>query len=812
MKIAIAAPSPVPFLVGGAEKFLWGLQAAINQLTPHDAELIKLPCRDQEFWPLMEAYERFHRLDLTYFDRVISTKYPAWMVRHPEHDVYMQHPCRGVYDLYHKRRKKENLPGHSALDRLRPFLENPAPDSSLIQPFFNELFALRGKKDLPQGLFEFPGPVTRAAIRFLDRAALSGDNIRRYFAISRNVVLRDGYFPEEADVKAVNHPTDIRGLYNRSYDYVFTASRLEDLKRVDLLIEAFKRVSTDTAFKIAGTGGQEEKLRRAAAGDERIEFLGFVQDSELADYYAGALFVPFIPYDEDYGLVTLEAMLSGKAVLTCRDAGGVTELVTNEENGLVTEPEPAKLAEAMTRMIQNRDETIRMGRAGKEKAGRITWENTVSELLGTPAAGREADVSRLSAGGAGRRKKIVVINDYPAALPVSGGQKRICHMCRNLASAADVTLAAFGGAENPGHRDSHQPSVRICEGAKEIRFPKSRAQAKAEKRLSRQLRASVDDIAAINCHESNPEYLGFLERMLEDAELAVLAHPYLFHAVRKVWSGPLWLDAHNVEADMKEIVLPETRGRQEALELVKETERSCIKDAELVSCVSEKDKDRLKELYGDLPDCLVVPNGMDFSYASGFSGMDRQGLVKRLGVSAPIAVFVGSNHAPNNQALEELCGIAAESPGIAFFVIGTVCGSIPQERVPENMRLFGVLPEEEKAVVLRASSIALNPVCRGGGTNLKIIEYAAYSLPVLSTPQGARGFDLEDGRHILVRELHEFPGALESMTLPEMKQEMEEMAERARRKASLHYDWSVVFMPLAERLSNRINQGKQGPA
>src|SRR6056297_3382520 len=100
MKIAIVAPTPVPFLIGGAEKFLWGLQAAINQLSPHDAELIKVPCRDQEFWPLMTAYERFYRLELTYFDRVISTKYPAWMIQHPAHDVYMQHPCRGVYDLY----------------------------------------------------------------------------------------------------------------------------------------------------------------------------------------------------------------------------------------------------------------------------------------------------------------------------------------------------------------------------------------------------------------------------------------------------------------------------------------------------------------------------------------------------------------------------------------------------------------------------------------------------------------------------------------------------------------------------------------
>ena len=59
MKIAIVAPSPVPFLIGGAEKLYWGLHRHMNQLTPHEVELIKVPCRDQEFWPLMEGYLRF---------------------------------------------------------------------------------------------------------------------------------------------------------------------------------------------------------------------------------------------------------------------------------------------------------------------------------------------------------------------------------------------------------------------------------------------------------------------------------------------------------------------------------------------------------------------------------------------------------------------------------------------------------------------------------------------------------------------------------------------------------------------------------
>lgn len=796
MKIAIVAPSPIPFLIGGAEKFLWGLQAAINQLTPHDAELIKVPCRDQEFWPLMEAYERFYRLDLTYFDQVISTKYPAWMIRHPVHDVYMQHPCRGAYDLYPRREKGLRLPRHKALDDLAALLAEPEPGNHRIEPFFETLFSLKDRTDLPPGLFEFPGPLTRAVIHFLDRTALARENIRNYFAISKNVIARDGYFPEGAKVEPVNHPTDIRGLYTRGHHYVFTASRLEDLKRVHLLIDAFKRIKADISFKIAGTGGQAEKLRRMAADDERIEFLGFVSDAELVDYYAGALFVPFIPYDEDYGLITLEAMLSGKAVLTTGDAGGATELVTHGVDGLIAEPRPKSLAAAMTRLIENREETIRMGKAARENARHITWENTVTRILGGTPASDAVDTGALTGRHRpGQRKTVVMVNDYPVHPPVSGGQKRIHHMCRNLAAVSELTLVTFGGSPDGSFR------YPIAEGAQEIRIPKNRAQVKAEKQLGRDLQASVNDIAAITGCTLNPDYLHFLEQAVETADLVICAHPYLYRAVREVWSGPLWLDAHNVEADMKALVLPHTRKREEALNRVMEVERACIRDAELVSCVCEADRERLETLYGGLPEVLVVPNGMDFSAAAAADEAERESLRERLGIAMPMAVFVGSNHGPNNQALAALCEIAGQCTDTAFFIVGSVCYCLAERAVPENMRLLGVLSEKEKATVLQAAHVALNPVRQGGGTNLKILEYIAWQLPVLTTPQGIRGLDLEAERHLWVRELSGFPEALRKMTAPEREAEMLRMARSACTHAKNLYDWHAVCEPLLERLA-----------
>jgi hypothetical protein len=178
MKIAIVAPSPVPFLIGGAEKLYWGMHRHMNQLTPHEVELIKVPCYDQEFWPLMEAYDRFSQFDLSYFDMVITTKYPAWMVPHKNHHLYMQHTRRGGYDLYHlSGRPLTFVPAHRDLEPIFRMLNHPHPDRSLLEPFFKELFRLREIKNLPPETFAFPGPLTRTVIRWLDCIALSPEHI-----------------------------------------------------------------------------------------------------------------------------------------------------------------------------------------------------------------------------------------------------------------------------------------------------------------------------------------------------------------------------------------------------------------------------------------------------------------------------------------------------------------------------------------------------------------------------------------------------------------------------------------------------------
>ena len=67
--------------------------------------------------------------------------------------------------------------------------------------------------------------------------------------------------------------------------------------------------------------------------------------------------------------------------MTTTDAGGPLEVVADRRTGLVCEPQAAALAEACSWLRDHIDEAKAWGRAGKEIAGRVSWDETIARLL-----------------------------------------------------------------------------------------------------------------------------------------------------------------------------------------------------------------------------------------------------------------------------------------------------------------------------------------------------------------------------------------------------------------------------------------------
>jgi glycosyltransferase involved in cell wall biosynthesis len=162
-------------------------------------------------------------------------------------------------------------------------------------------------------------------------------------------------------------------------------SRLAPLKRFDLVLRALAEpIAAGIRCVIAGEGAELEpllRLRRQLDLDDRVELVGRVDEPALLTHLARCRAVVFPPVEEDYGIVTVEAFSSGKAVLTCTDSGGPAEVVRNGTNGFVVVPTPEALSRAMRAVVDDRLLAVRLGEAGAATAARMTWPDAVQRLL-----------------------------------------------------------------------------------------------------------------------------------------------------------------------------------------------------------------------------------------------------------------------------------------------------------------------------------------------------------------------------------------------------------------------------------------------
>jgi glycosyltransferase involved in cell wall biosynthesis len=227
------------------------------------------------------------------------------------------------------------------------------------------------------------GPRVRDLIHQMDATGL-GES-RALFTISGNVAARLARFTGLNGTPLYPPPKD-DGRYQRGAfgDYIFTAVRLETIKRLDLLIRAVACIPRLCCL-IAGNGPDRPRLEalidELGVGD-RVKLMGFVSDAEMVELYANCRAVYYAPYDEDYGYVTVEAFKSGKPVVTCNDAGGVLEFVEHGVTGWVTAPEPDAIAAALDEAATSEESCRAYGEAGAQRVAGITWDATVAALLG----------------------------------------------------------------------------------------------------------------------------------------------------------------------------------------------------------------------------------------------------------------------------------------------------------------------------------------------------------------------------------------------------------------------------------------------
>lgn len=343
MKIAITTVQ-VPFISGGAELHAQNLKYALSTYG-HEVDIITMP-----FWfspnSLLEKYQsRWENEDLTDYlsgsiEKVICLKYPTYYVRHHNKSLWLLHPLSGYYDFF-------NSPyGASSGDREQDDFRRQLIQSD--QAAFN---CIKNRK-----------------------------TVSRYLAGSLSEISGVTFDP-------LYHPPPEPDVYRLegSHPFIFAPSRLEEQKRHNLIIQAMQSVDPSLHLVIAGDGGQGPNLKnlaRECGVEDRIIFLGDTERKVMASYYANCFAVYFGPFSEPYGYVTLEAMLSSKPVITCSDSGCPTELVHSGETGMVVQPTPQSISDAINTLWDSSAQAYGMGRAARDlyQSLGLNWR-TVAEAL-----------------------------------------------------------------------------------------------------------------------------------------------------------------------------------------------------------------------------------------------------------------------------------------------------------------------------------------------------------------------------------------------------------------------------------------------
>lgn len=344
MKIAVVN-TMAPFVSGGAEQLADHLVTNLR-LGGHDAALLRMPFAWDPYDKIPSEIVRLKMLELDAFDRVISLKFPVYLLSAKHHTTWLIHQYRQAYDLWGT-------------------------------PFTN----LPNNRD---------GRAVRDHIIAHDNAALASRD--RLFTISGETSKRLCHY-NGITADPLRAPINDPELFTGGNDqgYILAPGRINATKRQSIAVEAIKFLPRGTQLIVAGPpdsredeSGLRQLVQDHDLGDRVRLDLRFLSRQELANYVNNARAIVYLPFLEDsFGYVTMEAFEAGKPVITTHDSGELLTIVLDGQTGTVVEARPEAVARAMASYSGNERKARRHGGAGHAlwRAKNINWSENIKRLV-----------------------------------------------------------------------------------------------------------------------------------------------------------------------------------------------------------------------------------------------------------------------------------------------------------------------------------------------------------------------------------------------------------------------------------------------
>lgn len=430
-----------------------------------------------------------------------------------------------------------------------------------------------------------------------------------------------------------------------------------------------------------------------------------------------------------------------------------------------------------------------------------------------------------------------ILDMQPIDPPVGGGRLRLLGLYHGLGAPAsgEAPGSEASGSDLPGGEGARVRHAAHYVGTYDWRGPGLRRQqltpvlfeelvplseahfAESDRKTAELGGKGVIDTAFHTMAHLSPDYVEAARAAAARADVVVFSHPWIYPLVRDVLRPDRQLivyDAHNVEGLLRTELLDDGAGGAEVARGVVEVESQVCAAADLVLACSHDDARAFASIYGvPFERIRVVPNGTFTHKIKPPSEDEKHAARQQLDVEGrPVAFFLGSNYGPNVEAARFIVGALAPAlPEVLFVVGGGVGEGLDDVDLPDNVRVTGRLSDAELLAWLRASDIAVNPMFGGSGTNIKMLDFMAAGLPIVSTGIGARGIATSE-RAFVIAHAENFADTVR--VLLENEDERGRLARGARSQADRFYSWERISEELGALLARwaRIrNAGEKRP-
>lgn len=404
-------------------------------------------------------------------------------------------------------------------------------------------------------------------------------------------------------------------------------------------------------------------------------------------------------------------------------------------------------------------------------------------------------------------RKVVVLDMQPIDPPVGGGRLRLLGLYHGLGEKLPTTY--IGTYDWPGEKFRKHHLSNTLE---EINIPLSNEHflkcAEWQKQVGGK---TIIDTAFHQLAHLSSEFVNYAKEEVTKADIVIFSHPWVYPLVRdelREYSQLIVYDAHNMEGLLRATLLDDGNFGTKIVKEAVKVEYELCHIADLVLACSHEDRKLFNRVYQvPFKKIRVVSNGVFLKQMCMSDHETKKKAKKKLGLNDRVlAIFIGSSYPPNTEAANFICNtLAPELPEITFAICGGVGEGLDKKLIEgkENIFITGVINEKDKYLYLAAADLAINPMFSGSGTNIKMFDFMAAGLPIITTPVGARG--IEKGSHVAFKTCYGKNFVSEIRKVSERDDLKRYLANSARSLVEEKYIWERISTNLGTLLHKWCN-------